>query len=151
MDLGVQKGDRVAALLDNCSQYIELYAALAKVGAIAVPLNFRLAKFELTSILNDSGSETILFGEDFEERVGELRPDIPVKDKNYICVGGKRRPGPSISSSRLEAKLPALVKAPDMRLCLETMNFNDRHTVGKDNWGLKNYCFCYICKVWGLM
>ena len=64
MDLGVQKGDRVAALLDNCSQYIELYAALAKVGAIAVPLNFWLAKFELTSILNDSGSETILFGED---------------------------------------------------------------------------------------
>ena len=63
--------------------------------------------------------------------MGELRPDIPVKDKNYICVGGKRRPGPCISSSRLEAKFPALVKAPDMRLCLERMNFNDRHTVGK--------------------
>ncbi|MCK5554136.1 MAG: AMP-binding protein, partial [Deltaproteobacteria bacterium] len=89
MDLGVQKGDRVAALLYNCPQYIELYAALAKVGAIAGPLNFRLAKFELASILNDSGSETLLFGEDFGERVEELRPDIPVKNENYICVGGK--------------------------------------------------------------
>jgi fatty-acyl-CoA synthase len=89
MDLGVQKGDRIASLLYNCPQYIEVYTALAKVGAIAVPLNFRLVKSELASILNDSGSETILFGEDFEERVGELRPDIPVKDGNYICVGGE--------------------------------------------------------------
>jgi fatty-acyl-CoA synthase len=81
MDLEVQKGDRVAALLYNCPQYIEIYTALAKVGAIIVPLNFRLAKSELASILNDSGSETLLFGGDFEERVEELRPDIPVKNE----------------------------------------------------------------------
>jgi fatty-acyl-CoA synthase len=89
MDLGVQKGDRVASILYNCPQYVEIYTALAKIGAIIVPLNFRLAKSELTSILNDSGSETLLFGGDFEERVEGLRPDIPVRDKNYICVGGK--------------------------------------------------------------
>jgi fatty-acyl-CoA synthase len=106
MDLGVQKGDRVAAFLYNCPQYIELYAALAKLGAIAVPLNFRLAKSELTSILNDSGSETILFGEDFEERVGELRPDIPVKDENYICVGGNT-PSWSIQYEKALNEYPA--------------------------------------------
>ncbi len=87
IDLGVQRGDRVATLLYNCPQYIEIYTALAKVGAIIIPLNFRLAKSELTSIISDSGSETLLFGEDFEERVGAIGPDIPVKGKNYICVG----------------------------------------------------------------
>ncbi len=89
MDLGVRKGDRVATLLYNCPQYVEIYAALAKVGAIIVPLNYRLAKSELTHIAKDSGSETLIFGEDFEEKVGAIRPDIPVKDKNYICLWGK--------------------------------------------------------------
>jgi fatty-acyl-CoA synthase len=92
VDLGIQKGDRVAVLLYNCPQYIETYTALAKVGAIIVPLNFRLAQFELASILNDSGSETLLFGKDFEEEVRAMRPDIPVKDNNYICVGEKTPP-----------------------------------------------------------
>lgn len=89
MDLGIQKGDRVAVLLYNCPQYIETYTALAKIGAIIVPLNFRLVKSELTSILNDSGTETLLFGEDFEEKVKGIRPDIPVKGGNYICLGEK--------------------------------------------------------------
>lgn len=88
-DLEVQKGDRVAVLLYNCPQYIEIYTALAKVGAIAVPLNFRLAKSELTSILDDSGSETLLFGEDFGGRVEAIRHDIPVRRNRYVCVGGK--------------------------------------------------------------
>ncbi len=92
MDLGIQKGDRVAVLLYNCPQYIETYTALAKLGAIIVPLNFRLAKSELASILTDSGSETLLFGKDFEQRVRAMRPDIPVKDNNYICVGEKTPP-----------------------------------------------------------
>jgi fatty-acyl-CoA synthase len=89
MDLGIQKGDRVAVLLYNCPQYIETYTALAKIGAIIVPLNFRLVKSELASILNDSGTETLLFGEDFEEKVRGIRPDIPVKGQNYICLGEK--------------------------------------------------------------
>lgn len=89
MDLGIQKGDRAAVLLYNCPQYIETYTALAKVGAIIVPLNFRLAKSELSSIVNDSRSETLIFGEDFDEKVRAIRPDIPVKGENYICVGEK--------------------------------------------------------------
>lgn len=89
MDLGIQKGDRVAVLLYNCPPYIETYTALAKVGAIIVPLNFRLARSELVSILTDSRSETLIFGVDFEENVKAARPDVPVKRKNYICVGGK--------------------------------------------------------------
>lgn len=40
---GVQKGDRVAVLLHNCHQYIETFFALSKIGAILVPLNWRLA------------------------------------------------------------------------------------------------------------
>ena len=39
--MGIRKGDRVGILHVNCSQYIETYFAVARLGAIFVPLNFR--------------------------------------------------------------------------------------------------------------
>jgi len=40
--LGLQKGDKVALLAYNCLEWIEIYAALARAGLVAVPINFRL-------------------------------------------------------------------------------------------------------------
>src|SRR6202049_4675688 len=50
--LGVQRGDRVAALMLNCHRYLELYYACARMGAAIVPLNIRLARPEIVFILN---------------------------------------------------------------------------------------------------
>jgi acyl-CoA synthetase (AMP-forming)/AMP-acid ligase II len=38
---GVRKGDKVAYLLNNCSEFAEISFALSKIGALSVPLNFR--------------------------------------------------------------------------------------------------------------
>ncbi|MFC2060688.1 AMP-binding protein, partial [Chloroflexota bacterium] len=46
-NLGVQKGDRVAIIQVNCNQCVEIYFAVAKIGAIYVPLNFRAKGNEL--------------------------------------------------------------------------------------------------------
>lgn len=86
-EMGVRKGDRVAVLLYNSNAYIEIYFALAKIGAILVPLNFRLTGTEIESILKDSDSETLVFGEDFIEIVTSIKSNIPVKETNYICFG----------------------------------------------------------------
>jgi fatty-acyl-CoA synthase len=48
--LGIEKGDRVAAMLNNCPEFIELFLACAQLGAIFVPLNFRLAGHLLKSV-----------------------------------------------------------------------------------------------------
>jgi fatty-acyl-CoA synthase len=84
---GTKKGDRVAVLLYNSKEYIEIVLALSVMGTILVPLNFRLSKSELEFILRDSESETLLFGEEFINVVKTIRPNIPVKEGNYICVG----------------------------------------------------------------
>lgn len=52
--LDVQRGDRVAVLMLNCHRYLELYYACARMGAVIVPLNIRLARPEVVFILNDS-------------------------------------------------------------------------------------------------
>ena len=84
---GVRKGDRVAVLLYNSNVYIEIYFALAKLGAILVPLNLRLKAPELEFILKDSGSEALIFGEEFVDVVMSIKLHIPTKEPNYIGVG----------------------------------------------------------------
>lgn len=87
LGLGVKKGDRVAALLYNSNAYIEAFFALSKIGAILVPLNFRLTGSEMEYILKDSGSETLFFGEEFADTVASIKRNVSIKDRNYICVG----------------------------------------------------------------
>ncbi|MBM3554149.1 MAG: long-chain fatty acid--CoA ligase [Alphaproteobacteria bacterium] len=62
--LGIEKGDRVAILMANSAEYMEIFYALAKLGAICVPLNWRLAVAELEYILGHSGSTVLIFGSD---------------------------------------------------------------------------------------
>jgi len=88
IDRGIKKGDRVAALFHNCHQFLEVYFAAAKLGAIFVPLNFRLAGPELEYMLNDCRTEMLIYNHDFTETVDSIRSAIPVKKGNFIQVGG---------------------------------------------------------------
>lgn len=53
---GVRRGDRVATLTLNSPQMMEIFFAVAKLGAITVPVNFRLSAREVAYVLNDSGA-----------------------------------------------------------------------------------------------
>ena len=67
--LGIEKGDRVAAMLRNCPEFIELYLACSHLGAIFVPVNFRLAGPELDYLLGNSRPRCFVFGSEFAERI----------------------------------------------------------------------------------
>lgn len=69
---GVQRGDRVALLMMNGNEFVEAYFAIAKIGAIIVPLNWRLVADELSFILKDSGSTTLIYGGHFANVVQTL-------------------------------------------------------------------------------
>jgi fatty-acyl-CoA synthase len=87
LELGIQKGDRVSVLLYNCHQYIETFFALSKIGAILVPLNWRLAGPELEFIIKDSGSRILIFDTEFVEVVASLRLNLNLSNGDYISVG----------------------------------------------------------------
>ena len=71
-DLGVRKGDRVAILMMNGVEYFESFTGLAKIGAVVVPLNWRLVADELSYILKDAGATTLIYGSEFSETVCDL-------------------------------------------------------------------------------
>ena len=66
---GVRKGDRVAILMMNGVEYFESFTGLAKIGAVVVPLNWRLVADELSYILKDTGATLLIYGSDFSDTV----------------------------------------------------------------------------------
>ncbi|MBN1946944.1 MAG: long-chain fatty acid--CoA ligase [Bradymonadales bacterium] len=69
---GVQPGDRVALLGANRIEQVELFFAVAKLGAILVPINWRLTAREVAHILEDSSPRVLFFGADVAGTVQTL-------------------------------------------------------------------------------
>lgn len=70
--LGIEKGDRVAAMIVNCPDFMELYLACARLGAIFVPLNPRVTAFELDYFLKNSRPRLFVFGSEATHKVEAL-------------------------------------------------------------------------------
>lgn len=66
---GVSFGDRVAGVLLNSVPFLEAVFACAKLGAVFVPINFRLAPQEVEYIVRDSGSLCVMYHESFSPLV----------------------------------------------------------------------------------
>lgn len=76
----VQAGDRVAYLLPNCVEILQTYYAVQKLGAVAVPINFKHIARELAYLVGSSGASVLVFAADFAEKVAEAAAllDAPV-------------------------------------------------------------------------
>jgi acyl-CoA synthetase (AMP-forming)/AMP-acid ligase II len=88
--LGVKKGSKISIFLQNGTEYIEIYYALAKLGAVAVPLNFMLKGRGLEFLINGSDSR-FSFVEEETRRELELVRDklIHMNPDGYVFVGKK--------------------------------------------------------------
>ena len=69
---GIEKGDRVAVMLGNCPEFLELFLACSRIGAIFVPINYRLAAAELEYTLMNARPRLFVFGEEFADVVTGL-------------------------------------------------------------------------------
>lgn len=75
--LGLNAGDRIAILMENCPEYIISYFAILRAGGIAVPINTFLTASEVSYILKDCGCGMLIYGGKFSTHAGEIKNDIP--------------------------------------------------------------------------
>jgi len=87
-NLGVKKGDRVALLQVNCSQCVETYFTVAKLGAIYVPLNFRAKGDEQDYMINFAEADTLLIGERYIDLIDSIKSRLP-KVEHFISIENK--------------------------------------------------------------
>lgn len=69
---GIEKGDRIGVLANNCDEYMILYGAAGKIGAIIVPINCRFKEQEIEYVLNDCSPKALFVGGDLLTKAGEL-------------------------------------------------------------------------------
>jgi len=67
--LGIEKGDRLALFMPNIPEFIMIYFAAQKLGAIVVALNVLLVKNEVQYVLRDSGAKIVFAGKDQIDQV----------------------------------------------------------------------------------
>jgi len=82
---GITSGNRVALLLYNSVELVTLYFALAKVGCVGIPLNFRLSGRELSAVINGSNATHLIMGEECAATVNRLKSEL-ARIKDTITV-----------------------------------------------------------------
>ena len=86
--LGLKKGDKVAVLLENSIEIIEIYLATAKTGLVIVPMNFRLVGRDIEYIVNNSDAQALIVDQEFTPVIEEIRPQLAnIAPDRYIVVG----------------------------------------------------------------
>ncbi len=87
LDLGIMKGDKIATLLPNCLELLEIYWAAAKTGAVVVPLSTLLRPNALKSLLVNSDSVMVFTNSAFVPAMDSIRKDLPaVRDDGYVLT-----------------------------------------------------------------
>jgi len=75
-NLGVKKGDKVATILPNCLSLLETYWAVAKIGAVVVPLSPMLHERALASLIRDSDTGTIIASPEFAGPLAAIKQEL---------------------------------------------------------------------------
>src|SRR5208283_4956694 len=91
LDLGAKKRDRIGVLLHNCHQFIEVYFAAAKIGAVFCPYNNHLKQGELKETIDYSTPRFFILDHDFVDIISSLEPELKSVEK-YICLQKPTRP-----------------------------------------------------------
>ena len=87
--LGVRKGDRVAYVAPNTHAQLESFYAVPQIGAVLVPINFRLTPDEIAYIIGHSGAKVVCAHADYLEAVDGVRADCPGVE-HVVALEGAR-------------------------------------------------------------
>jgi long-chain acyl-CoA synthetase len=87
--MGVEKGTKVATLALNCHRLIEIYYATSKIGAVTVPLNFRLAPEELVYVINHSDAEVLFVDRTTLDMAKGILPELENIRERIFFTGGE--------------------------------------------------------------
>ncbi|MHB1137732.1 MAG: long-chain-fatty-acid--CoA ligase [Microthrixaceae bacterium] len=86
--VGVGVGDRVAFIDKNGLEWFEVTFGLAKLGAVNVSVNWRLAPPEMAQIIRDAQAEVVVVGPDFLDAIEKVRDDLDGVT-TFVAIGGR--------------------------------------------------------------
>jgi long-chain acyl-CoA synthetase len=111
---GVGFGDRVAFIEKNSAEFFEVVCGLAKLGAIGVPVNWRLAAPEMLHVLEDAQATVLVVGSEFFNHI-EAIEDRLTTVRTVVAIGGDHARWPLFDDWIAEhlAEDPGVTTGPD--------------------------------------
>ncbi|MFI5273134.1 MAG: AMP-binding protein, partial [Ktedonobacterales bacterium] len=109
--LGVGQGDRVAYIAPNTHAQLESFYAVPQIGAVLVPINYRLIAEDFAYILGHSGAKAVCVHSDYLDAVDGIRDQLPGVEL-YVALEGER-PG-WLNYEQLLAQSPAEFARPEI-------------------------------------
>ena len=109
---GIQKGDHVAVMLPNTHYMLECFYGICQLGAVMVPLNYRLTAKDLEYIIRHSDARMLIVDAEFGKIIEGIQKELPIEKYIVVEVDGpdSRIDGETyetfISSSESEGPLP---------------------------------------------
>src|SRR4051812_20522735 len=91
---GTSYGDRVATFMMNRLEVVETYLAACRLGAICVPINFRLVPDEVTFIASDSGTTALVVDSELAETAAAVRERVPEIETCLVVADSADAAGP---------------------------------------------------------
>lgn len=128
---GLRKGERVAILARNRVEYLDALFASGKIGAILVPLNWRLIVPELQYMLQDSGARLLIAGPEYAATAADLCAATAIE--NVVLLGASSEPRAAtfpryddLTAAAPDAPVTAEVDLQDPHLILYTSGTTGR-------------------------
>src|SRR5438067_3680179 len=87
--LGVRRDDRVAYISPNTHAFLESFYAVPQIGAVVVPINYRLTADDFAYIINHSGARIVCVHGDYLDMVNSIRASLPKVEK-YVALEGAK-------------------------------------------------------------
>ncbi|MBA2282503.1 MAG: fatty acid--CoA ligase [Acidimicrobiia bacterium] len=88
--VGIGEGERVAFIDKNSQEWFETTFALAKLGAVNVSVNWRLAPVEMAQIIDDAEAEVVIVGPEFIAHIEKVEQDLG-RVHTIVAIGGHAR------------------------------------------------------------
>lgn len=88
-NFGVQQGDRVAYIAPNTHAQLESFYSVPQIGAVVVPINYRLTANDFAYIINHNGARIVCAHSDYLNAVESIRAELPNVEKFVALEGTK--------------------------------------------------------------
>ena len=124
--LGVKQGDRVAYIAPNTHAQLESFYAVPQLGAVLVPINYRLTAEDFAYIIQHSGASVVCAHADYLEAVDSIRARLPGV-RHFVALEGAR-PGFIDYEKTLQAAPPAFERPDIAETDLITINYTSGTT-----------------------
>ena len=144
-ELGIEEGDRVCILSPNSHFFLESYYGVTQLGAIIVPLNYRLVASDHEYIINHAGVKAVLVDYDYTKLIDGLRPKLKTVEHWIVAQDDGPAPEGWTAWEQLIAGKPVTATAPVEQDENDTLSLNyTSGTTARPKGVMLTHRNCYI-------